>query len=155
MQWAGIHINAVSYIAMVMSIGLMVDYVIHILLRYYESAGNRKEKTVEMLRTMGSSILMGAISTFLGTLPFAFCTSDIFSTVFFGFLGLVTLGVGHGLILIPVILSTIGPEDHVLEVKPEPVRVGSDLKHETEERTDFMDNDDPPVLLASSLSISL
>ena len=113
MKWAGIHINAVSYLAMVMSIGLMVDYVIHILLRYFESAGNRKEKTVEMLRTMGSSILMGGISTLLGTLPLAFCTSDVFSTVFFGFLGLVTLGVGHGLILMPVILSTIGPEDHV------------------------------------------
>jgi Niemann-Pick C1 protein len=149
LQWAGVHINAVSYLTMVMSIGLLVDYVIHILLRYYESAGNRKEKTVEMLRTMGSSILMGGISTFLGTLPLAFCTSDIFSTVFFGFLGLVTLGCGHGLILMPVILSTIGPEDHVVELMPEPDRVRSDLKHETEEQTKIMENDDPPVFLTS------
>jgi Niemann-Pick C1 protein len=154
LQWAGVHINAVSYIAMVMSIGLLVDYVIHILFRYYESAGNRKEKTVEMLRTMGSSILMGGISTFLGTLPLAFCTSDIFSTIFFGFLGLVTLGCGHGLILMPVILSTIGPEDRVVEVVPESESVRSDLKHETEQ-TEIMENDDPPVQLASSLPISL
>lgn len=154
LQWAGVHINAVSYIAMVMSIGLLVDYVIHILFRYYESAGNRKEKTVEMLRTMGSSILMGGISTFLGTLPLAFCTSDIFSTIFFGFLGLVTLGCGHGLILMPVILSTIGPEDRVVEVMPESESVRSDLKQETEQ-TEIMENDDPPVQLASSLPISL
>jgi predicted RND superfamily exporter protein len=156
LQWAGVHINAVSYLSMVMSIGLLVDYVIHILFRYYESAGNRKEKTVEMLRTMGSSILMGGISTFLGTLPLAFCTSDIFSTVFFGFMGLVTLGCGHGLILMPVILSTIGPEDHhvVLEVKPESDRVQSDLKREIE-RTKIMEIDDPPVFLASSLPVSL
>jgi predicted RND superfamily exporter protein len=116
LQWSGAHVNPVSYIAMVMSIGLLVDYVMHVLLRYYESPGNHKEKTVEMLRTMGSSILIGGISTFLGSLPLAFSTSTIFRTVFFAFVpGLVspTLGCGHGLILLPVILATIGPEDQV------------------------------------------
>jgi Niemann-Pick C1 protein len=113
MQWAGIHINPVSYIALVMSIGLLVDYVMHVLLRYYESSGNRKEKAVEMLRTMGSSILVGGISTFLGTLPLAFSSSEIFTTIFIAFMGLVTLGCGHSLILLPVILSTIGPEDQI------------------------------------------
>jgi Niemann-Pick C1 protein len=113
MQLAGIHVNPVSYIALVMSIGLLVDYVMHVLLRYYESSGNRKEKTVEMLKTMGASILIGGISTFLGTLPLAFSSSEIFSTIFITFVGLVVLGCGHGLILLPVILSTIGPEDQV------------------------------------------
>jgi Niemann-Pick C1 protein len=111
LQWAGAHVNPVSYIAMVMSIGLLVDYAMHVLLRYYESPGNRKEKTVEMLRTMGASILIAGISTFLGTLPLAFSTSEIFTTVFYAFLGLVTVGCGHGLILLPVVLSIIGPED--------------------------------------------
>jgi predicted RND superfamily exporter protein len=113
MQLAGIHVNPVSYIALVMSIGLLVDYVMHVLLRYYESSGNRKEKTVEMLKTMGASILIGGISTFLGTLPLAFSSSEIFSTIFITFVGLVVLGCAHGLILLPVILSTIGPEDQV------------------------------------------
>jgi Niemann-Pick C1 protein len=113
MQWFGIHVNAVSYIALVMSIGLLVDYIMHVLLRYYESSGNRKEKTVEMLKTMGSSILIGGISTFLGILPLAFGSSEIFTTIFLTFLGLVVLGCGHGLILVPVILSTIGPEDEI------------------------------------------
>jgi Niemann-Pick C1 protein len=62
---------------------------------------------------MGSSILIGGISTFLGTLPLAFSSSEIFTTIFTAFLGLVTLGCGHGLILLPVILSTIGPEDEI------------------------------------------
>jgi Niemann-Pick C1 protein len=113
LQWAGIHVNAVSYVTLVMSIGLLVDFVIHIILRYYESPGNRREKTVETLRSMGSSILIGGVSTFLGTLPLAFSTSEIFYTVFVAFLALVTIGVGHGLILVPVILSTIGPEDQL------------------------------------------
>jgi len=113
MQWAGLHINAVTYIGLVMSIGLLVDYLVHVLLRYYESKGNRREKTIDMLRTMGASILLGGVSTFLGILPLALSTSEIFHTVFISFLGIVTLGMGHGLILLPIILSTVGPEDQV------------------------------------------
>jgi predicted RND superfamily exporter protein len=113
MQWFGVHVNAVSYIALVMSIGLLVDYIMHVLLRYYESPGNRMEKTVEMLKTMGASIFIGGLSTFLGILPLAFSSSDIFTTIFVIFMGLVTLGCAHGLILLPVIFSTVGPEDEI------------------------------------------
>jgi Niemann-Pick C1 protein len=128
MQWAGVHINAVSYISLVMSIGLMVDFLLHVLLRYYESPGNRKEKTLHTLETMGASVLVGGISTFLGTLPLAFSSSTIFYTVFVAFIGLVTLGCGHGLILLPIILSNFGPEDQI-----EPSKVSKTLEHcETE-----------------------
>jgi uncharacterized membrane protein YdfJ with MMPL/SSD domain len=107
----GISINAVSSVILVMSIGLMVDFLVHVLMKYYESDGNRREKTINMMRTMGSSILVGGISTFLGTLPLLFSKSHIFKTVLVAFLGLTTLGVGHGLILLPVLLATFGTEE--------------------------------------------
>jgi Niemann-Pick C1 protein len=110
MQWAGVSINPVSYIALVMAIGLLVDFVIHVLLRFYEAPGNRREKIVDVLKTVGSSVLLGAVTTFLGTMPLAFSTSDIFHTIFIAFLALVVLGSTHGLILLPVVLSMIGPE---------------------------------------------
>lgn len=130
MQWGGVHINPVSYIALVMSIGLLVDFIMHVLLRYYESPGTRVEKVQYTLKTMGSSILVGGIASFLGTLPLAFSTSEIFTTVFIGFIGLVALGASHGLILLPVILSTVGTEDQIGS------RFHASLKAETAERSD-------------------
>lgn len=118
LQWAGVSINPVSYVTLVLSIGLMVDFLMHMLLRYYEASGNRVQKVKETLETMGVSIMIGGISTFLGTLPLAFSTSEIYTTVFIAFLGLVLLGLAHGLILLPVLLSLVGPEDDPLEVQP-------------------------------------
>jgi predicted RND superfamily exporter protein len=54
-----------------MSIGLLVDFLLHVLLRFYEGTGNRVEKTVEMLHTMGSSVLIGGITT----CTFCFCAT--------------------------------------------------------------------------------
>lgn len=113
LQWAGVKVNPVSYVTLVMAIGLLVDYLLHILLRYYETPGNRQEKVIEVLRSMGSSVLMGGITTFLGTIPLAFSSSEIFTTVFIAFITLVVLGISHGLILLPVLLSIFGPEDTV------------------------------------------
>ena len=110
-QIMGLEVNAVTYIGMAMSIGLLVDFVMHILLRYYESNSNRVEKTVDTLRTMGSSIFLGGITSLLGTVVLAFSSSSIFFSVFVVFFGLVVLGVLHGLIFLPVVLSTFGPED--------------------------------------------
>jgi predicted RND superfamily exporter protein len=113
LQWAGLHINPVSYVSLAMSLGLLVDYIIHIVFRFYEETGNRREKTVSMLRTMGVSILLGGATTWLGTMPLMFSSSDVFETVYVTFLGIVLLGMGHGLILLPVLLSLFGPEIQV------------------------------------------
>ena len=113
LQWAGVKVNPVSYVTLVMAIGLLVDYLLHVLLRYYETPGTRQEKVIEVLRSMGSSVMMGGITTFLGTIPLAFSSSEIFTTVFIAFITLVVLGISHGLILLPVILSILGPEDTV------------------------------------------
>jgi Niemann-Pick C1 protein len=109
-QFAGLHINVVTYVTLVISIGLLVDFLMHIMLRYYESPGETREaKVKDTLETMGASIVVGGSSTFLAMLCLAFSTSLLIRTVFIAFLAIVVLGVAHGLILLPVILSIMGP----------------------------------------------
>jgi len=107
---AGVGINVISYVTLVMSIGLMIDYIMHILMRYYESKGTRRERVQDTLSSMGASIFMGAASTFLGVLVLAFSTSKILQDVFVAVVGLVGFGVVNGLVFLPVFLSLIGPE---------------------------------------------
>lgn len=114
LQLFGYSINVITYMILVMSIGLLVDFIMHVLLRYYESEfPTRDEKVKDALATMGSSILVGGMSTFLGTVPLIFSTSEIFSTVCLAFLTMVFLGITHGLILLPVILSYVGTEETI------------------------------------------
>jgi Niemann-Pick C1 protein len=120
LQFAGVTINSVSYITLTLSIGLMVDFLIHILLRYFESTKkSRLEKIKDTLESMGASVALGGFTTLLGVLPLAFNTTGIFQVVFVTFIGLVVLGVGHGLVLLPVLLSICGPEDNIVSLLKE------------------------------------
>ena len=109
-KFSGLYVNSVTYVGMVLSIGLLVDYTYHMLLRYIETKGDDREtKVKESLRTIGASVFVGGLSTLLGVVPLAFSTSDLIRTVFVVFIALVTLGLSHGLILLPVVLSLVGP----------------------------------------------
>eukprot|EP01083_Nonionella_stella_P098558 277188_1 len=71
MHFSGLSINPVTLVSIIMSIGLLVDYVLHILLRCFESKEVEDEEAVstgmasmqhkgvrECLETMGSSVLI-------------------------------------------------------------------------------------------------
>jgi Patched family len=63
----------------------------------------------DMLETMGPSVLVGGLSTFLGVVPLAFSSNEVNKIIFISFFAMVTLGIGHGLIFLPVVLSLVGP----------------------------------------------
>jgi hypothetical protein len=59
---------------------------------------------------MGTSILLGGLSTFLGTIPLFLSQSLVFRTMCKAFFSMVVLGVLHGLILLPALLSIFGAD---------------------------------------------
>ena len=112
----GVSVNPVMYISCVMSIGLIVDFVLHFTLRFVEIKGtSRTQKTKDALETIGASVMVGGLSTLVGVLPLALSSSEIFWTTFIVFFGLVFLGLLHGLVLLPVLLSMFGPLDSIIE----------------------------------------
>lgn len=106
---SGVQINAISYVTLVMSIGLMIDYIMHILMRFYESSGTREERVKETLSSVGSSIFLGAASTYLGVMCLSLSTSDILQDTFLAVVGLIVFGVLNGLVFLPISLALFGP----------------------------------------------
>jgi len=110
LKLAGLKINAITYICCVAAIGLLVDFLMHILLHYYQVSGRtREDKVHKVLLSMGSSIVLGGSSTFLGVIPLAFSTTTIFQSACSCFGIMIVLGIMHGLVLLPVVLSYWGP----------------------------------------------
>lgn len=109
-QIMGFHLNAIVFIIFVVAIGLLVDFLMHILLRYYESpCASREDKAKSAITSIGSSIFLGGLSTALGLVPLSQSASFIIQNAFYCLLAIVVLGFTHGLVLLPVILSLIGP----------------------------------------------
>ena len=93
-QWFGVDVNGVTYVSLLMAIGLLVDYMMHITLRYYETpvSSSRDAKVKDVIRTMGASVLLGGLSTFIGIIPLVFSSSDIIYIFVVTFSGVVFLG---------------------------------------------------------------
>jgi multidrug efflux pump subunit AcrB len=108
---AGVPLNSISMVNLVMAIGLVVDYSMHIAHSFMmqDPRLSRNERTVRAMKEIGLAVSLGIFSTFVAILPLAFATSEVFRVFFKMFVAILLAGGSHGLILMPVVLSLVGP----------------------------------------------
>lgn len=144
----GLVIDSVSVINLVLAVGLSVDYSAHIGHCFMVKGGNsRDHRATEALADIGASVLNGALSTFLAVAVLLFSTSYVFKTLSTQFALTVGLGVVHGLVLLPVLLSLVGPHpfssaEELKEVEPEATKVIDKTEHAESFGADALQKDE-------------
>ncbi|XP_070774947.1 patched domain-containing protein 3-like [Enoplosus armatus] len=105
----GVNLDSISMINLVMCIGFSVDFSAHISYSFVSSPKNDvNEKAMDALAHLGYPILQGALSTILGVVVLSMSGSYIFRTFFKIVFLVITFGLLHGLVFIPVFLTLFG-----------------------------------------------
>ncbi|KAB7495176.1 Niemann-Pick C1 protein [Armadillidium nasatum] len=107
-----IQLNAISLVNLVMAIGISVEFCSHLSHAFSLCPYDTKiERAKYSLIYTGSSVLSGiTLTKFAGIIILAFASSQVITVFYFRmYLMIVLLGAAHGLILLPVLLSIIGP----------------------------------------------
>lgn len=102
-------LDAVATVVLVLALGLAVDYSAHVGHAFMLQSGGRNDRVVGALGEVGGSVLNGAISTFLAVMLLSISQSHVFRTFFKLFFGICVFGVFNGMVLLPVLLSLVGP----------------------------------------------
>ncbi|KAG7480773.1 hypothetical protein MATL_G00059870 [Megalops atlanticus] len=108
----GIDYNAVSLINLVTAVGISVEFVSHLTRSFALSTlPTRVERAKEATANMGSAVFAGVAMTNLpGIVVLAFAKAQLIQIFFFRLNLVITLlGMAHGLIFLPVLLSFFGP----------------------------------------------
>lgn len=111
-----VSLNAVTYVNIIICVGLAVEFTIHIVRAYLVSNPNpasvdsKSDRTTSALSTAGTSVITGITFTkFIGISVLAFARSKIFQVYYFRmWFSLITIAPIHAFILLPILLSYFG-----------------------------------------------
>ncbi len=101
-----VSLDSISMIIFTVCIGFTVDFSAHMTYAFVSSKKTTPDdKAADAVSSLGYPILQGALSTILGVSVLATCEFHTFRTFFKIFFLVVFIGMLHGLIFIPVILT--------------------------------------------------
>ncbi|KAF1744180.1 hypothetical protein MXB_3695, partial [Myxobolus squamalis] len=115
-----IHLNPVSLVNLIMFVGINVEFVSHVGRGFiFSKSTSRTLKARMALVHTGSSVFSGiAMTKILGVGVLAFSNSVLFRVYYFQMYACaIFIGAIHGLILLPVVLSYLGPVGHINSIK--------------------------------------
>ena len=105
---------------LIIAIGLCIDYASHVAHRFIIEPGtDRNSRIQSTLVNIGPAVLNGGLTTLFAFILLANSQSHVFLTFFKVFFLVVSFGLYHGLVVLPVFLSLFGPKSHVKIVKAE------------------------------------
>ncbi|XP_012371918.1 protein patched homolog 2 isoform X3 [Octodon degus] len=124
MGFLGIKLSAIPVVILVASVGIGVEFTVHVALGFLTSQGSRNLRAAQALEHTFAPVTDGAVSTLLGLLMLASSNFDFIVRYFFMVLTALTLlGLLHGLVLLPVLLSIVGPPPEVVQMYKESPQV--------------------------------
>lgn len=117
MYYWGLTVDIVSCIALVLAVGLCVDYAAHVGQTFLHHHGSRHERVLRTMESIGTAVLNGGTSTMLAMSVLSLSNAYVFQAFFKIFFLLVLIGLFHGIIFLPVVLSIVGPKSHMPSVE--------------------------------------
>ena len=113
MHFWGLTIDVVSSIFIIISIGLCIDFSAHIAHAFMANDGDKNERMRLALQQIGPAVFNGGLSTFICICLLGLSDTYIFISFFKVFTLVIIFGLFHGLIMLPILLSLIGPQSHM------------------------------------------
>lgn len=142
MHFWDINLNSVSVVNLALAVGLSIDFSAHIGLAFMEAPGvDRVKRATMALTELGPPLVHGGMSTFLAISILVFARSYVFRIFFKMFFLIIALGMFHGMVFVPQILSLVGPvgyyrteEERVAEEEAIEASIVSSKKSVAEEK---------------------
>lgn len=105
-----LNLSFVKTIQLLIAVGMCLNFTVHISHSFLVATGKSRNERVTMgIEKVGGIIMNEAISLFLGISMLAFGSSFLFTSFFKCMVDVIALGLLHSMILLPVLLTFIGP----------------------------------------------
>ncbi|XP_071113742.1 patched domain-containing protein 3-like [Haliotis cracherodii] len=106
----GLSLSSITMIHLIMSVGFSIDFTVHVSTAYMLAKGKtRDERVKHAIIHAAGPIFNGGFSTFIGILTLVRSQSYVFQSFFKIMIFVIVFGMGNAVLLMPVILSLVGP----------------------------------------------